>query len=61
MWLEYQGMMKHSKIYPKINKILGEEWRENLDEIVGDLEQQKKFIFTCYRLHNPTMITGFMM
>ena len=39
---EYQGMMKHSKIYPKINKILGEEWRENLDEIVGDLEQQKK-------------------
>ena len=40
---EYQGMMKHSKIYPKINKILGEEWRENLDEIVGDLEQQKKF------------------
>ena len=40
---EYQGMTKHSKIYPKINKILGEEWRENLDEIVGDLEQQKKF------------------
>ena len=39
---EYQGMTKHSKIYPKINKILGEEWRENLDEIVGDLEQQKK-------------------
>ena len=38
---EYQGMTKHSKIYPKINKILGEEWRENLDEIVGDLEQQK--------------------
>ena len=23
-----QGMTKHSQIYPKLNKILGEEWRE---------------------------------
>ena len=38
---ELQGMSRHSKIYPKINKILSEEWRENLDEIVGDLERQK--------------------
>ena len=36
-----QGMTQHSKIYPKINKILGEEWREDLDEIVFDLEKQK--------------------
>ena len=36
-----QGMTQHSKIYPKINKILGEEWRDDLDEIVNDLEKQK--------------------
>jgi len=39
---ESQGMTRHSKIYPKINKILSEEWREDLDEIVEDLERQKK-------------------
>lgn len=39
---EFQGMTQHSKIYPKINKILSEEWREDLDEIVHDLEVQKK-------------------
>lgn len=39
---ESQGMTQHSKIYPKINKILSEEWREDLDEIVHDLERQKK-------------------
>ncbi|MDA7986933.1 MAG: DNA phosphorothioation system sulfurtransferase DndC [Alphaproteobacteria bacterium] len=39
---ESQGMARHSRIYPKINKILSEEWREDLDEIVGDLEKQKQ-------------------
>ena len=39
---ESQGMARHSRIYPKINKILSEEWREDLDEIVGDLERQKR-------------------
>lgn len=39
---ESQGMTLHSKIYPKINKILSEEWREDLDEIVVDLELQKQ-------------------
>lgn len=39
---ESQGMTLHSKIYPKINKILSEEWREDLDEIVVDLERQKQ-------------------
>lgn len=36
-----QGMTQHSRIYPKINKILSEEWREDLDAIVNDLEVQK--------------------
>ena len=39
---ESQGMTQHSKIYPKINKVLSEEWREDLNEIVQDLERQKK-------------------
>lgn len=39
---ESQGMTQHSKIFPKLNKILSEEWRENLDDIVQDLEQRKK-------------------
>ena len=39
---ESQGMARHSKIYAKINKILSEEWREDLDAIVEDLERQKK-------------------
>ncbi len=39
---EHQGMTKHSKVYPKIGKILSEEWRENLDEIITDLKEQKK-------------------
>lgn len=38
---ESQGMTQHAKIYPKINKILAEEWREDLGEIVHELEQQK--------------------
>jgi len=37
-----QGMIRHSKIYQKINKILSEEWREDLDEIVKDLKDTKK-------------------
>ena len=38
---ESQGMAQHSRIYPKINKILSEEWREDMDEIIQDLERQK--------------------
>ena len=37
-----QGMTRHSKVYQKINKILSEEWREDLDEIVKDLKETKK-------------------
>ena len=39
---ESQGMTKHSKIYPKINKILSEEWRDDLDEIVEDLQNRRE-------------------
>lgn len=39
---ESQGMVQHSKIYPKLNKILSEEWRDDLSEIIHDLESQKQ-------------------
>jgi DNA sulfur modification protein DndC len=37
-----QGMTRHSKVYKEINKILSEEWREDLDEIVKDLKDKKQ-------------------
>ena len=33
---DHQGMTRHSRIFPKINAILGEEWRDDLGEIVED-------------------------
>jgi DNA sulfur modification protein DndC len=39
---ESQGMTKHAKVYHKINKILAEEWREDIDEIIKDLKHQRK-------------------
>lgn len=39
---ESQGMIKHSKIHGKINKILAEEWRDNLGEIIKDLKKRKE-------------------
>ncbi|KAF6243625.1 DNA phosphorothioation system sulfurtransferase DndC [Nitrosopumilus sp. b1] len=39
---ESQGMSKHSKIFPKLDKILSEEWREDIDEIIQDLKKQKQ-------------------
>ncbi len=38
---ESQGMAQHSRIYPKITKVLSEEWRDDLGAIVHELEQQK--------------------
>ncbi len=38
---ESQGMARHSKIYPKINGILAEEWRDDIGKIIGELERQK--------------------
>ncbi len=40
--LESQGMTRHSAVYPKLNKILSEEWRDDLDEIVDDLKERRQ-------------------
>jgi len=40
--LDSQGMTRHSAIYPKLNKILSEEWRDDLNEIVDDLKIRKQ-------------------
>ena len=39
---ESQGMMRRSKVYHNINKILSEEWREDMGEIVTELTEQRK-------------------
>jgi len=39
---ESQSMTRHSKIYGKINKYLTEEWREDLDEIIDDLQGERQ-------------------
>ena len=38
---EHHGMTKHSRIFPRINGILNEEWRENLDEVIDDLQRKR--------------------
>lgn len=40
--LESQGMARHSTIYTKLNKILSEEWRDDLTEIVADLKERRQ-------------------
>ena len=42
----HQGMTRHSRIFPEINRILSEEWRESLDEIVEDLQKGR---LDCHR------------
>jgi len=39
-----QGMTKHSKIYPKLGKILSEEWRgyDEIETIKKELKDKKK-------------------
>ena len=39
---EHQGMTRHSKIYIQINKILSEEWRDDIKEIIRDLRQNRE-------------------
>lgn len=39
---ESQGMSRHSKIYGKIDKILSEEWRNDINEIVEDLKEKRE-------------------
>ena len=39
--LEHHNMTRHSKIHQKINAILGEEWRDDLQEIADELQQNR--------------------
>ena len=39
--VRHQGMARHSKIFKELNRILGEEWREDTDQIIADLEQRR--------------------
>lgn len=39
---EMQGMTRHSQVYGRIGKVLSEEWREDLDEIVRDIKEKQK-------------------
>jgi len=39
---ESQGMARHSKIYGKLDKILSEEWRSDIEEIKKDLQQKRE-------------------
>ena len=41
---ESHGMARHTKVYDKINRILSEEWREDLDVIVDDLQKRKDLL-----------------
>jgi len=36
-----QGMGKHSKVFKSLNKILSEEWRDDLTEIVDDMKKER--------------------
>jgi len=40
--LESQGMTRHARVYTAINKILSEEWRSDLEEIVDDLRDKRQ-------------------
>lgn len=39
---ESQGLARHSKVFPKLTKILSEEWRENLANITDELHNRKQ-------------------
>ena len=38
---ESLGMARRAGVYQKINRILSEEWREDVGEVIGDLERRK--------------------
>jgi len=42
--IDSQGMTRHSKIYPKLGKILSEEWRtwDEIETIKDELKDKKK-------------------
>jgi DNA sulfur modification protein DndC len=39
---ETQGASRHSKVFGKIKKELSKEWREDMDEIMAELTQERK-------------------
>ena len=41
---ESRGMARHSGVYAKINKVLSEEWRDDLDAIVSDLQKRRNVL-----------------
>ena len=41
---ESQGMTRHSRVYDRINRILSEEWRDDLGEIVDDLQKRQDML-----------------
>ena len=38
---DHQGMIKHSKIFGKLNSILAEEWRDDLTQITQEMKQRR--------------------
>ena len=38
---ESQGMARRSGVYRRINAVLSEEWREDMGEVIGELERKK--------------------
>ncbi len=40
--LRYKDMARHTRVFKEINRILGQEWREDLDEIIRDLEERRR-------------------
>lgn len=38
---ESQGLARRSGVYRRINAVLSEEWREDMGEVIGDLERRK--------------------
>ena len=38
---ESQGTARRAGVYRRINKVLSEEWREDMGEVIGDLERRK--------------------
>ena len=40
--VRHKGMARHSRIFREINRILGEEWRDDMDAIIADLEKKRQ-------------------
>lgn len=38
---KYQGMSRHARIFSEINQILNMEWRDDMDDIITELQQKR--------------------